>query len=975
MNRSELSRRDLLRLLGGSMLTPAVAGYGTQRARAAEGTWPQFGHDARKSSQGPSHTGPTTGVGERWCFQTGDRVESSLAVVDETVYVGSGDNNVYALSAEDGREQWRFETGDRVESSPAVVNGTVYVGSFDTNVYALSAEDGSEQWRFETDSWVTASPAVADGTVYVGGEDKTVYALSAEEGNEQWRFETGRPVKSSPAVVNGTVYVGNRDNSVYALSAEDGGEQWRFQTGDRVESSPVVVDGTVYIGSFDTNVYALDEGSRTVGSAGVLIPWTDERTLDLPFGYYPHGESVHMWEWQVGAIGLGLLGTVGTGKVAVSKTRQWWSTRESTVDPLTTWRSRGRGSTNTSAAPERQSVRAADDDAWTVTSTAVTAPVHTGTAVVVGTTEGTLLTVDPITAEATNCIDIGDERPTALVATADTVVAACEGTLHSIAVDDGTVEWTEDSQYEIASPLAIYRGNLYSGRADGSVRARDASDGTEQWQTTLDDAIVRGPAVDDDHVVVATESELVMLGRNDGEQRWTVDLDSKPATSPVIGEECVYIATADGAVQAVDFIGVESWSLATDTTPSDRLVVTADAIYVAGENGTVVAVSPDGTERWRTSSSVGSTVGPVVIGDRLFRPTGEQILSHDLDNGDIQRSVQLPGTATGVAPTSNALYAGTADGLAALPNYKLEAENWGKYAGTDNTSDDETADAETDREPDDQTATVQSPDTAAGQFAQACPEVQSARPIDEDNPVHVYEGRLHDGAGDVQFYALAPEHSDTDAADAFARAAQQWSGISHNPHIAAVVDSGREPRPWVAFEAGEGSLRETVDDVDRSDRLHILDDIIEGLKTANLYNVAHGTLDPETVRVVLAEDSDDPTVMLTDWGLTRSVQAALETPQVTPYTAPEQLDGGTASTTDSYRVGLLAEWLLTDQPPYGDADDLTAAIRTGDRAPPSAVVDLPDQIDDVIARATAPDPGNRYDSVVSLRGDIRGALP
>ncbi len=40
--------------------------------------------------------------------------------------------------AEAGSEQWSFQTGNSVRSSPAVVDGTVYVGSLDTSVYALS---------------------------------------------------------------------------------------------------------------------------------------------------------------------------------------------------------------------------------------------------------------------------------------------------------------------------------------------------------------------------------------------------------------------------------------------------------------------------------------------------------------------------------------------------------------------------------------------------------------------------------------------------------------------------------------------------------------------------------------------------------------------------------------------------------------------------------------------------------------------
>ena len=48
------------------------------------------------------------------------------------------DDLVYAIDAADGSERWSFETGGSVECSPAVVNGTVYVGSRDTQIYALT---------------------------------------------------------------------------------------------------------------------------------------------------------------------------------------------------------------------------------------------------------------------------------------------------------------------------------------------------------------------------------------------------------------------------------------------------------------------------------------------------------------------------------------------------------------------------------------------------------------------------------------------------------------------------------------------------------------------------------------------------------------------------------------------------------------------------------------------------------------------
>ncbi|MFN3466802.1 MAG: PQQ-binding-like beta-propeller repeat protein [Candidatus Brocadiales bacterium] len=73
-----------------------------------------------------------------------------------------------------------------MDSSPAIVpDGTIYFGSNDAHLYALSPE-GALRWRFNTRGAVTSSPAVGDeGTVYVGSSSGTLYALSPT-GEEKW---------------------------------------------------------------------------------------------------------------------------------------------------------------------------------------------------------------------------------------------------------------------------------------------------------------------------------------------------------------------------------------------------------------------------------------------------------------------------------------------------------------------------------------------------------------------------------------------------------------------------------------------------------------------------------------------------------------------------------------------------------------------------------------------------------------------
>ena len=66
------------------------------------------------------------------------------------MYVGSDDNNLYALNASTGALLWKYATGGNVSSSPAVANGVVYIGSDDYDVYALNAGTGALLWKYAT---------------------------------------------------------------------------------------------------------------------------------------------------------------------------------------------------------------------------------------------------------------------------------------------------------------------------------------------------------------------------------------------------------------------------------------------------------------------------------------------------------------------------------------------------------------------------------------------------------------------------------------------------------------------------------------------------------------------------------------------------------------------------------------------------------------------------------------------------------
>ena len=218
----------------------------------------------------------------KWKFTAQGIVRSRPALGGGLVYFASDDGYLYALGLQTGKLVWRRDIGnllsrdqrqnlgtspdptgfDYYQSSPAVANGQVYVGSLDGNVYALAADTGKIIWTFKTGEKVRATPTVDNGTLYIGSWDKTVYALDALTGVVRWKTWIGGQVQTTALVADGMVYCASRKASVVALDAKTGEIKWEYAYGFNmwVESSPQLVNGIIYIGSSGSQMVVGLEG-------------------------------------------------------------------------------------------------------------------------------------------------------------------------------------------------------------------------------------------------------------------------------------------------------------------------------------------------------------------------------------------------------------------------------------------------------------------------------------------------------------------------------------------------------------------------------------------------------------------------------------------------------------------------------------------------------------------------------------------
>jgi outer membrane protein assembly factor BamB len=196
-------------------------------------------------------------VSPLWAFKCEDEVRGSPAVANNVVYVGAYDNNLYAVSAPDGKMLWKYATDGGLPGSPSVYQDIVYIGSEDRRLHAVSTRSGKVQWSYYADGPIRSSPRIADGHVFIGADDAKLHAVSIANTRATWKFAAADAVRCRPAIGGGMVYFGSENGDFYAVDMK-GERKWAFKAKRALTSSPVVFNNTIYVGSVDGNVYALD---------------------------------------------------------------------------------------------------------------------------------------------------------------------------------------------------------------------------------------------------------------------------------------------------------------------------------------------------------------------------------------------------------------------------------------------------------------------------------------------------------------------------------------------------------------------------------------------------------------------------------------------------------------------------------------------------------------------------------------------
>ena len=206
----------------------------------------------------------------------------------------------------------------------------------------------------------------------------------------------------------------------------------------------------------------------------------------------------------------------------------------------------------------------------------------------------------------------------------------------------------------------------------------------------------------------------------------------------------------------------------------------------------------------------------------------------------------------------------------------------------------------------------------------------------------------------------------------FIREAKAAAALTH-PNIVAVQDQGwnqnGSPAVFIVMELIEGhTLRDYLFEqgsLTPQQALPIIIPVLSALAAAHKIGIVHRDIKPENILI-----AKDGRIKIADFGLARgallgttmTVESSVILGSVS-YLSPEQVQRGVAdSRSDVYSTAITAFEIFTGEKPFsGDEPIQIAYMHVNNRIPrlSEKINDVPTLLDDLIFRATDPDPDKR----------------
>jgi eukaryotic-like serine/threonine-protein kinase len=218
----------------------------------------------------------------------------------------------------------------------------------------------------------------------------------------------------------------------------------------------------------------------------------------------------------------------------------------------------------------------------------------------------------------------------------------------------------------------------------------------------------------------------------------------------------------------------------------------------------------------------------------------------------------------------------------------------------------------------------------------------------------------------------------------FRREAKSAASLSH-PNIVSIYDRGEaEGTYYIAMEVIEGrSLKELImthGALPVHTAIGYAKQLLEALRFAHRHGIIHRDIKPHNVLVSADQQvkANEPRLKVTDFGIARhgasQMTEAGSIMGTAQYLSPEQARGApVTAASDLYSAGVVLYEMLTGKVPFTGDSAIEIAMKHVNELPkpPSSLrPEIPPELDQIVLRALAKDPEDRYQTAEEFIEDL-----
>jgi eukaryotic-like serine/threonine-protein kinase len=228
-------------------------------AEPAAQDWPLFRGDPLQTGYLPKATFPEKPE-LLWKVNVPEGVDSTAAIIGDTVYLGTVDGHVIALALKDGATKWKYNTkAVTLKASAAVKDGIVVIGDGEGIIHALDAKTGDKKLTVTTNCEIISSANITDdGKVLIGSNDEHLYCIDLKTGEQKWKYKIEGPINGSPGIVDGMTFVAGCDGALHVIKISDGTMVHKVPMGGPSGASVAIEGQRLYVGNMERSFLCID---------------------------------------------------------------------------------------------------------------------------------------------------------------------------------------------------------------------------------------------------------------------------------------------------------------------------------------------------------------------------------------------------------------------------------------------------------------------------------------------------------------------------------------------------------------------------------------------------------------------------------------------------------------------------------------------------------------------------------------------